>query len=113
MERMNQQERLAKYREGDVVRVLSMESISRDLDELRRLDGCLFMEQMSDYCGQIFRVLKVVDNFFDEYQYRMYESRTPLYILEGLICAGETDTFKHRCDRSCYLPWDERWLERP
>lgn len=103
----------AAFSEGDIARIRSAEDISQILDSSNKYDGCLFMSQMWRYCGQKFEVIKVVNNIFDEYKYRMYKTKSPLYILNGIICDGIADEFKHRCDRSCYLFWHEDWLERP
>ena len=104
---------LPKLKAGGIVRVRPAESIRRSLDNFNKADGCLFMNQMWEYCGQEYKVLKVVNNFFDEYRYKMYKTRSPLCILDGIICSGITDEFQHRCDRSCYLLWHEKWLEKP
>jgi len=71
------------------------------------------MDQMWAYCGQKFKVLKIVNNFFDEYRVIMHKTRATLYILDGLICDGNIESFDHRCDRSCYLLWHENWLTIP
>jgi len=101
-----------QYNIGDVVRVRSKENISKTLDTIDKLDGCLFMEQMWEYCDSKFKVIKVVNNFFDEHKYKMFKTLSPLYILDGLICDGNVDTFDHRCDHSCYFLWHEKWLEK-
>lgn len=46
------------FQVGDEVKVRSGEEILRTLNSADRLDGCLLMEQMWDYCGLRFRVLK-------------------------------------------------------
>lgn len=104
---------LPKLKAGDIVRVRPAESIRRSLDNFNKVDGCLFMNQMWEYCGQEYKVLKVANNFFDEYRYKRYKTRAPLCILDGIICNGIADEFEHRCDRSCYLLWHEKWLEKP
>jgi len=101
-----------KYVEGDIVSILKRDEILATLDSCGKHEGCLMMEQMWQYCGKSFKVIKVVNNFFDEYQYKMYKVRPPLYILEGLICDGIVESFEHRCDRSCYLLWHEEWLDK-
>ncbi|KPK78217.1 MAG: hypothetical protein AMJ79_00300 [Phycisphaerae bacterium SM23_30] len=104
--------KVTAYQIGNYVNVRSAESISKTLDSFNKLDGCLFMKQMFQYCGQKYSILKVVKNFFDEYRYKMYKTRSPLYILDGLICDGDVDELAHRCDRSCYLLWHGNWLEK-
>jgi hypothetical protein len=108
----NNQGRKPKFAAGEAVKVRPKQEISKSVDSLGKLDGCLMMGQMWEFCGQRFKILKVVDNFFDEYQYRMYKVRSPLYILDGLICNGVVKSFEHKCDRSCYILWHEDWLEK-
>ena len=108
----NSQLRKPKFAPGDTVKVRSRQEISKSVDSLGTLDGCLMMNQMWEFCGQGFKILKVVNNFFDEYQYKMYKVRSPLYTLESLICNGVVQSFGHKCDRSCYILWHEDWLER-
>jgi len=107
------QVRKPQFAAGDAVKVRSRQEISKNVDSLDRLDGCFMMDQMWEFCGQGFKILKVVNNFFDEYLYKMYKVRSPLYILEGLICNGVVQSFEHGCDRSCYILWHEDWLEKP
>jgi len=110
--RRNKKDTTLRFKVGDMVQVRSAESISKTLDNDNKLDGCLFMNQMLDYCGQKFIVLKVVKCFFDEYRYKMYKTKSTLYILDKIICNGITDEFQNRCDRSCYLLWHEKWLNK-
>jgi len=96
---------------GNEVKVKSRETVSRSLDPSNKREGCLFMDQMWEYCGLNFKVKIIVYNFFDEYRFKMYKPQSPLYILDDLICHGEVSSFEHRCDRSCFLMWHEDWLE--
>jgi hypothetical protein len=100
-----------KYAAGDIIRVKSKAEISENIDSMNKLDGCLFMNQMWDYCGMEFKIMRVVRHFFDEHQYKMYKPRAPLYLLKGSLCNGEVASFKHRCDHYCYFFWHEDWLE--
>ena len=102
----------AKFTAGHVIKVRSRQEISYNNDSFDRLGGVLMISQIWEYCGQNFRIFKVLNNFLDKYRYKTYKARTPLYILEGLICNGEVKSFEHRCDRSCYLLWHEDWLEK-
>ncbi len=67
--------------------------------------------QMWDYCCQTFKIVKVISNLFDENKYEMFQVRSPLYILEDLVCDGASDTEGDRCDRSCHLFWHADWLQ--
>ncbi len=101
-----------RYRVGDRVRIIPPGRLGQSLDASDRTDGCFLMAPMRNFCGHEFKVLKVVEHVFDERRLKMYGTRSPLYILEGVICDGAVPSFAHRCDRSCYLLWHEAWLER-
>jgi hypothetical protein len=94
---------------GDPVRVRSMEEIEETLNHSRRLKGCSFVPEMGQYCGTVQRVLKPVERFVDERDYRVWKTRG-IVLLEGLTCQGTGNL--GRCDRSCYFFWREEWLER-
>lgn len=98
----------ARFAPGDRVRVASRETIRATLDPENKLQGCLFMRQMYDYCGQEFQVIQVVHNV---YMGKFLRLRAPYYILEGLRCHGVVEEFPHQCDRTCNLLWHEAWLE--
>lgn len=94
---------------GDRVKVKSKEDIQATLDEWNRLKGTGFMEEMWPYCSTTHRVLKRLDRFLDERDYRVKECKR-MVLLEGVICEGTKDF--GRCDRSCYFFWREEWLEK-
>lgn len=94
---------------GDRVRVKSKEDIQATLDRWNRLKGTGFMEEMWPYCGTTHQVLKRLDRFLDERDYRVKECKR-MVLLEGVICEGTKDF--GRCDRSCYFFWREEWLEK-
>jgi hypothetical protein len=94
---------------GDHVRVKSREEIQATLDRWNRLKGTSFMDEMWPYCGTTQGVLKRVDRFLDERDYRMKKCRGMIF-LEGVMCEGTKDY--GRCDRSCYFFWREEWLEK-
>ena len=94
---------------GDEVRVKSREEIQATFDRWNRLRGTSFMEEMWRYCGTRRRVLKRVDRFLDERDYRMKKCRG-IVLLAGVICEGTKDF--GRCDRSCFFFWREEWLEK-
>ena len=99
------------FREGDVVRIRSKEQIQETLDENHKLKGCLFMEEMWQYCGTKHRILKKVDSFYDEANRRMCKARN-IVLLDGVYCSGQFQRYKKRCDRCCLLFWKEEWLEK-
>jgi hypothetical protein len=100
-----------RWSKGERIRVRTREELEAGLDSLNKRNQCLMTEQMWDYCGQHFEVMKVVNHLFDERKNKLYQPHSPLYILDNLICHGRTDIFQHRCDRSCYMLWHEDWLE--
>jgi hypothetical protein len=96
-------------RTGDQVRVRSREEIQSTLNRWNRLKQTTFTEEMWPYCGTTQHILKRVDRFLDERDYRMKKCRG-IVLLEGVICEGTKDY--GRCDRSCYFFWREEWLEK-
>jgi len=94
---------------GDWVRVRSREEIQATLDPWKELKGCAFLEYMWQYCGTTQRVLKPVQRFLDERDYKVKKVRG-VVLLEGAICQG-TPVFG-QCDRGCHLFWREEWLEK-
>jgi hypothetical protein len=94
---------------GDWVRVRSREEILSTLDEKKRFQGCLFMDNMWQYCGGEYRVLKRVNHMLDEREIKMKKSKD-IVISDGLICHGCWPY--NECDRSCYLLWKGAWLEK-
>lgn len=96
-------------KEGDIVEVRSKEQVLQTLDGNNRLDGCVFMDAMWQYCGTRQKVLKRVQYFFDEANSEMRKARDTV-LLEGLLCSGKIPNWKHECDRSCFYFWKEGWL---
>jgi hypothetical protein len=94
---------------GDMVRIKSKEEILQTLDGWKRYKGCMFMDEMWQYCGGIYKVLKKVNHMLDERDMKVKKCKDML-ILEGLICQGSWP-FKE-CDRSCFFFWKETWLEK-
>ncbi len=94
---------------GDLVRIKSEEQIRATLGLWNELKGCTFMEEMWDYCGTTQRVLKRVERFMDESEYKIKKARG-LVILQDVVCNGTIDFGP--CDRSCFFFWREEWLEK-
>jgi hypothetical protein len=94
---------------GDVVRIRSKAEIRSTLGLWNELRGCVFMDEMWNYCGTTQRVLKRAEKFMDERSYKVKKARG-LVILEGVICQGTIDFGP--CDRSCFFFWREEWLEK-
>jgi hypothetical protein len=94
---------------GDLVRVRSLEEIEATLDRWRHLKGCGFLSEMAGYCGTTQRVLKRVERFIDERDYRLKKT-SGIVLLEGVMCSGTAST--GRCDRACLFFWREEWLDK-
>lgn len=97
------------FQTGDLVRVRSREAINSTLDPFKELKGCAFLPEMYQYCGTQQRVLKSMQRFMDERDYKMKKVRGVI-LLENVFCSG-TPTFG-ACDRCCLLFWREEWLDR-
>jgi hypothetical protein len=94
---------------GDLVRVRSKEEILVTLNHWGILKGCMFMPEMSPYCGTVQRVMKRMERFVDERDYHVKKCNG-IILLEGLNCQGTSDY--GRCDRTCFYFWREEWLEK-
>jgi len=103
--------KISNIAEGDLVRIRSREEILPTLNERNKLEGCFFMQEMFDYCGNEYRVIRKVENFFDEASLEMRKARTTS-LLEGLHCSGKLTGYVTKCDRHCYSFWKEAWLEK-
>jgi len=97
------------YSKGDWVRVRSREDILATLDPFKELKGCAFLPEMYKYCGTQQRVLRAMQHFMDERDYKLKKVRGVI-LLENVICNG-TAAFGD-CDRCCFLFWREEWLEK-
>jgi hypothetical protein len=97
------------FQTGEFVRVRSREEIDSTLDPFKELKGCAFLAEMYQYCGTQQRVLKSMQRFMDERDYKVKKVRGVI-LLENIICTG-TPTFG-ACDRCCFLFWREEWLEK-
>ncbi len=101
----------ARFEVGEIVRIAPKRAIERTLASRQEIDGCALMDEMLRYCGTEMKILKVVHNVFHERRMTMYQTKAPLYILQGALCEGRTPSFQYRCDRTCYILWHEEWLE--
>ncbi len=98
-------------RPGDIVTVRSPEEIRSTLDVTGALGGCHFMREMYAYCGQTYRVLKVVEQFYDEVTQKVCRCRDTV-ILEGTVCSGRQRLYRSQCDRNCFFFWRTAWLQK-
>ena len=98
-----------KLKAGDWVRVRTWEEIQPLLDPFKETRGCAFLEDMRQYCGTKQRILKSMERFLDERDYKV-KKVNGVILLENVICQG-TPAFG-KCDRCCFLFWREEWLEK-
>lgn len=96
---------------GDKVRIKSKKEIENLLDEWNKYQGCLFIDEMYEYCGKTYKVLKIIDHFFDEARQKMYRCKDTV-ILDGVVCSGRQRLYKVGCDRQCFFFWSIAWLEK-
>ena len=107
---LSKKERNTKRLEaGDLVRVKTKEEIKATLDRWNRCRGCDIMEEMYKYCGTTQRILKRVERFVDEKDYR-FKKCNGIVFLKDVFCEGTLDYGS--CDRNCYFFWREDWLEK-
>jgi hypothetical protein len=100
---------LSHLKADDLVRVRDREEIEASLDPFKELKGCAFLEYMWQYCGTTQSVLKPVERFLDERDYKVKKAKG-VVLLKGVLCNG-TPVFG-QCDRACHLFWREEWLEK-
>jgi hypothetical protein len=94
---------------GDIVKILQRTEIEKILDDWRKYKGCSFMDQMYDYCGKTYKVLKNIDYFYDEARQKLVRCKD-IVILEGAMCNGKRTLYKQKCDRNCFLFWHSSWF---
>ena len=94
---------------GEWVEVRSLKEINATLDENRKYKGLLFMVEMEKFCGQKFKVFKIVRIIKLESTGEVRKLRTPSIFLEGVYCNGENH---QGCDRACFHFWKEAWMKR-
>jgi hypothetical protein len=100
---------VSELQAGDRVRVKSSEEIQATLNRWNQLKGTSFTEEMWPFCGTTQQVMKRVNRFLDERDYRMKKCKG-MVSLAGIMCEGTIDY--GLCDRSCYFFWREEWLEK-
>lgn len=94
---------------GDTVTVRSRDEILSMLDEAEKYKGCLFIDEMFEFCGNSYRVLKPVEYFFDEAKQKMCRCKN-MVLLEDVLCSGRQRLYNRSCDRACFFFWHKDWL---
>jgi len=94
---------------GEWVEILSYEEILSTLNSRGVHRGLYFMDEMKKFCGQKFRVYKILKVIKLEATGEIRKLKTRTVLLEGVYCDG----INHGgCDRSCFHYWREAWLKR-
>ena len=95
---------------GEWIEIRNIKEITATLDDRGKLGGCLFIDEMAEYCGRRYRVLKEVELFYDETKNRMCRAKN-MFLLQGVMCSGRQRLYKVDCDRSCFFFWHREWLK--
>jgi hypothetical protein len=103
--------RKAKFKPGERVRISSYEKIKETLDERNCYEGLIFMESMAKFCGRDYEVLREVKWLYDEYSMKMLRCKD-MVVLRDLVCDGKGILDGKDCDRSCLYFWKKTWLEK-
>ena len=96
---------------GEWVRVRTREEI--DEQETRRDEGdvvAFIPAPMTRYCGKVFRVLRVLENYYDEVREGLAKAEDAV-LLEGARCDGSQLGRGRQCERECLHFWKSSWLE--
>ena len=94
---------------GEVVEVRSEDEILATLDQRGELEALPFMPEMLQFCGQRFRVDKLVVKLCDTSNWSgMYRMDHAVH-LAGVRCDGQAHG---GCQAGCLLYWKEAWLKR-
>jgi hypothetical protein len=96
---------------GDMVRVRLKEEIRRMLNDYEKYKGCLFIDEMYEHCNKTYKVLKVIEYFFDEAKQKLCKCND-IVILEGVTCSGRQRLYSVSCDRNCFFYWHRAWLKK-
>jgi len=94
---------------GDRVQVRDLPEIKATLNHFGQLKGCSFAPEMEQYCGTTQRVLKRVERFVDERDFKILKTKG-IVLLEGINCPGVASL--GRCDRNCFFFWRVEWLKK-
>jgi hypothetical protein len=94
---------------GDYVKVRSKQELLALMEE--KTYKCRIMPEMYESCGKRYKVLKKVENFYDEVKQKMCKCKD-IFLLEGSTCSGKLGSFPQPCDLKCFYFWHKDWLEK-
>ena len=99
-------------RAGDWIEVRSADEILKTLDAEGNLEGLPFMPEMLPFCGQRFRLLRVVEKTCVDIAPPNHMAEFPgekVVLLDDPRCSGE---FHGQCQKGCRLFWKLSWLKK-
>lgn len=96
-------------RNGDFVRVRSLDAIALTLDASGAIDGLPFMAEMAPLCGQVFQVHRRIDKINDMRNKTGLRRVRDTVSLAAVRCDGSSHD---GCQAGCQILWKEAWLER-
>lgn len=93
---------------GEWVEVKSADEIRKTLDAYGFCRGLYFMDEMWNFTGRRFQVLKRVNRMMVESTGTMRAIKNTV-LLDGTTCDGSAH---NGCDVCCHHLWREAWLQR-
>lgn len=97
---------------GERVRIKSQEQILKTVNERNRNRGLSFDEEMVEFCGGTYSVLKRIERVINEGTGEMMVFKGDCIILDGVTCNSRFKDKRLFCPRSIYPYWREIWLSR-
>jgi|SRR5271166_2896770 len=97
---------------GELVRIKTKREIEQTLDEKENNRGLSFDEEMTPYCGKVYRVQRRVTTILDEKTGYLVKMKYPCIMLEGVVCTSQYSQCRLLCPRAIPSYWREIWLER-
>lgn len=97
----------SRFAEGDWVRVRDEEDIRATLDAEGKLRGLLFMDPQWSYCGNTYRVERVVRRMIDDS--RQMRTIAHAVVLAGVTC--DVPDGEPGCGAACAMLFKDDWLE--
>jgi hypothetical protein len=97
---------------GEWVEVRSQEEIQATITYLGMNRGMRYDQEMSQYCGNRYRVQMRVDRLISEHTGKMLQMKNPCIQLENVYCRAVCTTKRLGCPRASNTYWREIWLRR-
>jgi hypothetical protein len=88
--------------------VRSIDEIKQSLNSYNSHHGLMFMPEMYQYSGQRYPIFRKIERVWGPGVYLPVSE--PIYLLEGLHCAGTVIGDDGPCERGCRLLWHGDWL---